>query len=879
MKKPRLLVVLCLLLVVSQSTHAEDTDGSTEALQCQHIDGSVLLEWDIVFVAPILGWIIGRDGGDLIELPPEANNFFDSDVFPGSHEYSLQAINFTGDIMDLGRCVVDVPERGVRCDAEDNKVEIKWGPILIDIAILNFRISRNGVTIATPDANDRSYTDTAPDLGTYDYCVYAVTSPNSEFLLGCCSVEVTCFGIRTEVDDLKVHLGWSFPIAWILPPGPNDPATFILTRDNQLVIKTAGTEFTDTVPAPGVYRYEVTLDLGTENNPGPVFLVGRCFVKVPALPIPPPEDLTCRVLYSDVLPVALDPTALQTAESVDTDGDGRVDSFSPRAAVLLKWANPILYDRIVIVRNKAIAATLPGTTARYVDRIHGSGLFDYQVYGLIGNQRSAPAECAVDVPPPFVPPPQEFLCFLLDIALDPNDPDNPLGEAPPGDDSVIAVPLPIVLLTWWNPVRYSQLVISRDGVEIARLEGEAMRYRDISPPSGEHVYGIHGIVEDGRESVTVECSIDVGGAVPPVFDLRCIVTQPSATIPTGSVILTWENAADYDKILVLRNGVLIFEDTGELRKYQDLGLDPGVYEYCIVAIQGSRRSPPTCCQVVIVGSPPKNLLYFTPRVDFLPADPAGVTLEDLAEVPPDILPPLPENRITCLADNIHPLQGWSFGVGNDPAFIVPTSTDIDWTDTQALNNSNGPGFLYVDIVDDGGGVVMAVIVAGNGNPSETLPSGQHHRLLNIEYAAGPSGTPGEAYPIRYTGTLGSPPIQVLFVVDGFEVDVCTRPGRVSVPGPRFLRADSNGDGVVDISDAMFTLLYLFLNGVEPACLEAANANGSRTLNIADPIFTFQFLFNGGGAPPHPFPLCRLAPTPLTCTPPGFCLTPLPEEET
>ena len=91
--------------------------------------------------------------------------------------------------------------------------------------------------------------------------------------------------------------------------------------------------------------------------------------------------------------------------------------------------------------------------------------------------------------------------------------------------------------------------------------------------------------------------------------------------------------------------------------------------------------------------------------------------------------------------------------------------------------------------------------------------------------------------------------------------------------------DDDDSGVVDISDAMFTLLYLFLNGVEPACLEAANANGSRTLNIADPIFTFQFLFNGGGAPPHPFPLCRLAPTPLTCTPPGFCLTPLPEEET
>jgi hypothetical protein len=872
MRKAGFLVVLSLLLVAPTRVGAQDPNGNNQVLQCQHIDGSVVLEWDIVFVAPILGWIVGKDGGDLIELPPDASNFLDSDVFPGNHEYSLQAINFTGNILDLRRCVIDVPYREVRCDVEDNKVDIKWGPILIDIAILNFRISRNGVTVATPNANDRSYTDTAPDIGTYDYCVYAVTSPNSEFLLGCCSVEVTCFGIKSEVNNLEVKLGWDSPI---LAPGPS---TFIVTRDNQLVVETQEMEFTDTVPAPGVYLYEVTQQVGPPGGLGPVYLIGRCFVKVPVLPIPPPEDLTCRVLFADIVPIPLDPTLLTAAEGIDSNGDGIVDSSLPQAAVLLKWVNPMLYDRIVILRNKAIAATLPGTATRYVDRVHGSGLFEYDVYGLIGNQRSAPAECTVDVPPPFVPPPQEFRCVLLDIALDPNDPDNPLGEAAPGDDSVIATPFPVVLLTWWNPVRYSRIVISRDGAEIARLEGDAMRYRDIAPPAGEHVYGIYGIVEDGRQSVTVECRIDAGGPVPAVFDLRCVVTQPAAGFPTGSVHLAWENAAVYDRILVLRNDVIIFTGAGDLTEYRDLDLAAGVYDYCIVALQGNRRSRSTCCQVVIVGVPPKNLLYFTPTFDFLPADPTGVTLEDLSAFPPDILPQLPGNRVTSLADNVAPIQGWSFGVGNDPAFIAPASADIDWTDTQALNNGNGPGFLYIDILSDGSGVVMAVIVAGNGGPSETLPAGQHHRLLNIEYQAGPSGAPGETYPIRYTGSLDSPPVQVLFVVDGFEVNICTRPGRVSVPGPRFLRSDSNVDGTVDISDAMFTLLYLFINGEEPGCIEAANANGSRALNIADPIHTFQFLFNGGGAPPHPFPFCRFAPAPLSCIDPGVCLTPLPADE-
>jgi hypothetical protein len=86
-------------------------------------------------------------------------------------------------------------------------------------------------------------------------------------------------------------------------------------------------------------------------------------------------------------------------------------------------------------------------------------------------------------------------------------------------------------------------------------------------------------------------------------------------------------------------------------------------------------------------------------------------------------------------------------------------------------------------------------------------------------------------------------------------------------GPEFRRADSNGDGVVDITDPIFTLTFIFLGGQKPGCLKAADADDSGELDITDPVYSLGFLFLGGKAPPAPFPGCGEDPTPdgLACT--------------
>src|SRR5206468_2709298 len=80
----------------------------------------------------------------------------------------------------------------------------------------------------------------------------------------------------------------------------------------------------------------------------------------------------------------------------------------------------------------------------------------------------------------------------------------------------------------------------------------------------------------------------------------------------------------------------------------------------------------------------------------------------------------------------------------------------------------------------------------------------------------------------------------------------TAPGRLQIVGDLaiFLRGDSNVDGAVDLSDAVYTLGYLFSEGAILRCEDAADANDDGRVDISDPIATLGNLFLGtDGIPP------------------------------
>jgi hypothetical protein len=80
------------------------------------------------------------------------------------------------------------------------------------------------------------------------------------------------------------------------------------------------------------------------------------------------------------------------------------------------------------------------------------------------------------------------------------------------------------------------------------------------------------------------------------------------------------------------------------------------------------------------------------------------------------------------------------------------------------------------------------------------------------------------------------------------------------PSGFFLRGDAGADSGLSLSDAVFTLLYLFRGGGEPPCLDAADADDNGLLNIADPVYLLSGLFRGGPPPPEPEGECGPDPT-------------------
>ena len=85
--------------------------------------------------------------------------------------------------------------------------------------------------------------------------------------------------------------------------------------------------------------------------------------------------------------------------------------------------------------------------------------------------------------------------------------------------------------------------------------------------------------------------------------------------------------------------------------------------------------------------------------------------------------------------------------------------------------------------------------------------------------------------------------------------------------------DCNGDGQLNIADAIAVLSLLFLGSGDPPCADACDVNDDAVIDIADPVFLLDWLFGNGGTLPEPYPFCGSDPTadPLDCIEGTDCL--------
>lgn len=67
----------------------------------------------------------------------------------------------------------------------------------------------------------------------------------------------------------------------------------------------------------------------------------------------------------------------------------------------------------------------------------------------------------------------------------------------------------------------------------------------------------------------------------------------------------------------------------------------------------------------------------------------------------------------------------------------------------------------------------------------------------------------------------------------------------------FLRGDSDLNQNINLTDAIHILNFLFRDGPQPQCYDAADANDNGFVNLTDAVFLLDFLFRGGLEPPAP----------------------------
>jgi len=153
-----------------------------------------------------------------------------------------------------------------------------------------------------------------------------------------------------------------------------------------------------------------------------------------------------------------------------------------------------------------------------------------------------------------------------------------------------------------------------------------------------------------------------------------------------------------------------------------------------------------------------------------------------------------------------------------------------------------------------------------GRLTETIPSGlnlesgvfdfrdvaEEYELVNpIFITLTYFGNPDSLVMFRFDDSLGSwvPAGESSFVdTVNQTLTIHTRTiGAFAVFSP-FMRGDATRDGVIDISDVVYLINYLFIGGPAPVPLWVGDANSDEVVDVSDVVYLINYLFVGGPAP-------------------------------
>jgi hypothetical protein len=211
--------------------------------------------------------------------------------------------------------------------------------------------------------------------------------------------------------------------------------------------------------------------------------------------------------------------------------------------------------------------------------------------------------------------------------------------------------------------------------------------------------------------------------------------------------------------------------------------------------------------------------------------------------------------------------GFEFAVVCKDALVALTGIDYEGCAAlERLNGNAGPEFFDVALQAGGwscgqeqvhGGAVACVV--DNEWGGESIPAGGANAIARLLFAANDQGAEGTVeITIPIEGCIPANRAPLVRFTDAVAVtpSVHGTSATVLAGAVRFVRSDANGDGGIDIADAIAVLSYLFSK--EPLdCLASGDGNNDGAVDIADAISTLGYLFARGPTPAAPFPGCGL----------------------
>ncbi len=196
-----------------------------------------------------------------------------------------------------------------------------------------------------------------------------------------------------------------------------------------------------------------------------------------------------------------------------------------------------------------------------------------------------------------------------------------------------------------------------------------------------------------------------------------------------------------------------------------------------------------------------------------------------------------------------PTTGFSYSLRFDNTLLRCVATRKLWEkpggtpyDFEKFEWSNPSGYAF-------GAAIISLTDTG-----DVLPLKQDTEMLEIDFRILPDVPLGTTTTVEFRdgGMSSGGPVQNKIISGGVDVTPETEgsfvfiSGRISIQpdGTPFLHGDSNGDGLFDLSDAIFTLTYLYLGGKAPRNFLAADFTGNGELDLSDVVATLHFLFLG-----------------------------------